>query len=79
VESFFFPCEGAKPNKEFVEIVLDRASISLFQLICLKSKFEYSSRDFLFYKKRCGRDIATLESIEFEKDIESMIKTVTER
>jgi hypothetical protein len=71
---FFFHCEGAEPNKEFIEIVLDRASISLFQLICLKSKFGYSSRDFLFYKKRCGKDITTLESIEFEKDVEAMIE-----
>jgi hypothetical protein len=54
--------------------MLDRASISLFQLICSKTKFGYSSRDFLFYKKRCGRDIATLQSIEIEKDVESMIK-----
>jgi hypothetical protein len=28
--SLFFNCEGAEPNKEFIEIVLDRASISLF-------------------------------------------------
>jgi hypothetical protein len=47
--SLFFNCEGAEPNKEFIEIVLDRASISLFQLLCLKAKFGYSSRDFLFY------------------------------
>jgi hypothetical protein len=47
----FFYCKGAESNKEFIEIVLDRASISLFQLLCLKTKFGYSSRDFLFYKK----------------------------
>jgi hypothetical protein len=65
--------DGVEPNKEFIEIVLDRASISLFQLLCLKANFGYSSRDFLFYMKRCGRDVATLEVIEFEKDAESMI------
>jgi hypothetical protein len=54
--------------------MLDRASISLFQLLCLKAKFGYSSRDFLFYKKRCGRDVATIEAIEFEKDAKSMIQ-----
>jgi hypothetical protein len=70
----FFHCEGAQPNKEFIEIVLDRASISLFQLFCLKAKFGYSSRDFLFYKKQCGRDVATLEAIELEKDAESIIQ-----
>jgi hypothetical protein len=70
---FFFHCEGAEPNKEFIEIVLDRASISLFQLLCLKAKFGYFSRDFLFYKKRCGRDVATLAVIEVEKDAKSMI------
>jgi hypothetical protein len=73
VESFFH-CEGEESNKEFIEIVLDKASISLFQLLCLKAKFGYSSRDFLFYKKRCGSDVATLEAIEFEKDVESMIQ-----
>jgi hypothetical protein len=73
VESFFH-CEGAEPNKEFIEVVIDRASISLFQLLYLKAKFGYSSRDFLFYKKRCGRDVATLEAIEFEKYAESMIQ-----
>jgi hypothetical protein len=54
--------------------MLDRASISLFQLLCMKAKFGYSSRDFLFYKKRCGRDVATIEAIEFEKDAKSMIQ-----
>jgi hypothetical protein len=71
--SLFFHCQGAEPNKEFIEIVLDRASISLFQLLCLKAKFGYFSRDFLFYKKRCGRDVATLAVIEVEKDAKSMI------
>jgi hypothetical protein len=72
--SLFFHCQGAEPNKEFIEIVLDRASISLFQLLCLEAKFGYSSRDFLFYKKPCGMDVAILEAIEFEKDVESMIQ-----
>jgi hypothetical protein len=72
--SLFFHCEGVEPNKEFIEILLDRANISLFQLLCLKAKFGYSSRDFLFYKKRCGRDVEPLEAIEFEKDAESMIQ-----
>jgi hypothetical protein len=70
----FFQCEGAEPNKEFIEIVLDRASISLFQLFFWKERFGHSSRDFLFYKKRCARDVATLEATEFEKDAELMIQ-----
>jgi hypothetical protein len=70
----FFLLEGAEPNKKLIEIMLDRASILFFQFLYLKAKLGYYSRDFLFYKKRCGRDVATLEMIEFEKDAESMIQ-----
>jgi hypothetical protein len=59
----FSHCEGAHQDKVFVEIVLDRTSISLFQLPCLKSMFGYSSRDFLFYKMRRGIDGATVRTI----------------
>jgi hypothetical protein len=30
--------------------------------------------DFLFYKKRCGRDVVTLDTIKFEKHAEPMIQ-----
>lgn len=40
----------------------------------LKDQLGYAARDFLYYKKRCGRDVATLEPIDYIKHAEIMIQ-----
>ncbi|KAJ1256550.1 hypothetical protein BS78_K006800 [Paspalum vaginatum] len=39
----------------------------------MRSKLGYAARDFLYYKKRCGRDVARLEVIDFDQQTEAMV------
>ena len=39
----------------------------------IKSNLGYSGRDFLFYKKRCGRAQAKLEALDFNHQTEAML------
>jgi hypothetical protein len=78
--TLLFECKGAQLHREFVELQLDRAYITVSNFFCLKDKFEYSVRDYLYYKKRCGRDTASVVLIDFEHQARSMIQTYeTER
>jgi hypothetical protein len=70
-----FQCKGAPREKEFITVNIDRDDISFYNLLCMKSKFGYADRDYLYYKKRCGRDIANLEMIDYEDQALSMIET----
>ncbi|KAJ1267938.1 hypothetical protein BS78_07G097300 [Paspalum vaginatum] len=69
-----FHCKGAPPNNEFLNMDIDRGDISYYNLVCLKLKLGYASRDFLYYKKRCGRNAARLELIDFHHQAAEMIK-----
>jgi hypothetical protein len=78
--TLLFECMGAPLDREFVELQLDRTYITFSNLFCLKDKFGYSVRDYLYYKKRCGRDTTSVELIDFEHEAISMIQTCeTER
>lgn len=44
-------------------------------LLSLKEQLGYSVRDFLYYKKRCGRAVATLEPIDYSRDADRMIES----
>jgi hypothetical protein len=46
-----FQCKGAPQEKEFITVNIDRADISFYNLLCMKSKFGYAGRDYLYYKK----------------------------
>ncbi|TVU50279.1 hypothetical protein EJB05_01645, partial [Eragrostis curvula] len=70
----FICCKGAPPEKEKLLFDIDRADISFVNLLALKSKLGYSSRDFLYYMNRCGRDVATLEAIDYADDVDLMIQ-----
>jgi hypothetical protein len=67
--------QGAPLHREFVELQLDRAYITFSNLFCLKDKFRYSVRDYLYYKKWYTRDTASAELIDFEHQARSMIQT----
>jgi hypothetical protein len=73
--TLLFECKGAPLHREFVELQLDRAYITFSNLFCLKDKFGYSVREYLYYKKRCTRDTASVELIDFEHQARSMIQT----
>lgn len=45
-------------------------------LISIKEQLGFGLRDYLYYKKRCGNDIASLEAIDYRRDAECMIRDV---
>jgi hypothetical protein len=53
---------------------VERPAIKFSVLTSIKDQLGYAARDFLYYKKRCGRDVATLQPIDYMKHAEIMIK-----
>lgn len=53
---------------------IQRSDLKFSILTSLKDQLGYAVRDFLYYKKRCGRDVATLEPIDYSKHAEIMIQ-----
>ena len=53
---------------------MDRADISFADLLTIKAALCYGTRDYLYYKNRCGNDRATYE----ELDILKILDDVTE-
>ncbi|WVZ84529.1 hypothetical protein U9M48_031555 [Paspalum notatum var. saurae] len=54
------------------QVCLFMGDITYYNLLSLKSKLGYAARDFLYYKKRCGRDVG-LEVIDFDHQEEAMV------
>lgn len=53
---------------------VERPAIKFSVLTSIKDQLGYAARDFLYYKKHCGRDVATLQPIDYMKHAEIMIK-----
>ena len=63
-----------------MEIEVDRAHISFYNLAYFKEQLGYAARDFIYYKKRCGKDVAKLQAIEYLRHAEAMLQdNVSER
>lgn len=71
--TLYFHCKGAPPENEFIHLEIDKGDISYYNLVCLKSRLGYAGRDYLYYKKRCGRDKARLELLDFDHQAETMV------
>ena len=52
---------------------VERADIKLSTLTSLKDQLGYGLRDFLYYKKRCGRDVASLQPVDYIRHVETML------
>jgi len=72
--NILFECIGAPRHRDFVELGLDRAYISFFNLLRLQEQLGYSLRDYMYYKKRCGRDAASLEVIDTQRKAREMVE-----
>ena len=55
-------------DQDYVMFKLERPHIKLSTLTSLKDQLGYNARDFLYYKKRCGRDVASLQPLDFGSD-----------
>ena len=68
-------CKGPNSKKrEFTEVELDRAEMSYYNLLTLKGKLGYSTRAYMFCKKRVCSDVASLMIVDYESDVYTMIK-----
>jgi len=53
---------------------VERAAMKLSVLTSMKDQLGYAARDFLYYKKRRGTDVASLEPVNYIKHAEMMIQ-----
>lgn len=67
-------CKGSK--ERWVKANVDKGNIRFETLISIKEQLGFGLRDYLYYKKRCGNDIASLEAIDYRRDAECMIRDV---
>ena len=60
-------------RKEIIIFDLDKAYVTLFNMLYFKLKLGYSGRAFMFYKKRCGSDLARLVELDHDTQEASML------
>jgi len=58
--TLYFRLIGAPPEQDIAEIELERKDLTFGNLLTMKSRLGYTMRDFLYYKKRSGNNVATL-------------------
>ena len=71
-------CKGSEEEEERVSTYrADLGQITIGNLTTMKSKLGYRSRDYMYYKKRSAEAPAeaTLNEIEFNFDVDTMIKS----
>jgi hypothetical protein len=68
-------CKGPAEGEEgIVNATLDKAHITFSNLLGFKDQLGFRVRD--YYYKRCGTDVATLEAIDYNKDVEMILEDV---
>jgi hypothetical protein len=72
--TLYVHCKRGLPDREYVMFKIDKGDIKLSTLTSLKDQLGYAVRDFLYYKKRCGRDEATLQAIEYTRHADIMLQ-----
>ncbi|TVT97722.1 hypothetical protein EJB05_57017, partial [Eragrostis curvula] len=66
-----------KDKQRILDITIDKGAITFVNLSHFREQLGYSSRDFCFYKKRCGTDEANLEFVDTGREIEDMVQEVS--
>ena len=52
---------------------MDRADISFANLLTIKAGLWYGTRDYLYYKNRCGNDRATYDELDILKNLDDVV------
>ena len=68
-------CKGVKEC--IIQTTLEKGAITFFNLIHFKEQLGYTARDYYYYKKRCGLDVATLQDIDISREVEVMVEEVS--
>jgi hypothetical protein len=72
--TIYFQLKGCVyQGDDFIECKIDRVHLTYPYLICFKEQFGYGSRDYLYYKKRCEVDVATIEPIDYSRHAQQML------
>jgi hypothetical protein len=72
--TIYFHLKGCgDEDDDFIECKIDRVNLTYPNLICFKEQFGYASRDYLYYKKRRGVDVATIEPIDYSQHAKQML------
>ena len=65
-----------QPEEKLVIGTMDRADISFANLLTIKTGLCYGTRDYLYYKNRCGNDRATYEELDILKNLDDVIENM---
>jgi len=72
--ALYFQCKGKDRGNEFVDVQLDKADVTYFNLACFKEQLGYVPRDFVYYKMCYGRDVAKLEAMGYTRDVDTVLR-----
>ena len=75
VEVHCLPTER-QPEEKLVFSTLDRADLSYVTLISIKAQLCYGTRDYFYYKNRCGNDRATYEELDILKNLDDVTENM---
>jgi len=65
-----------QPEEKLVIGTMDRADISFANLLTIKARLCYGTRDYLYYKNRCGNDRATYEELDILNNLDDVIENM---
>jgi hypothetical protein len=54
---------------------IDKGLITMRNLISWKEQLGYGVRDYMYYKKKSGNDVATLEVLDYSRDVDACLRT----
>ena len=75
VECHCLPTER-QPEEKLVIGTMYRADLSFANLLTIKAVLCYGTRDYLYYKNRCGNDRATYEELDILKNLDYVIENM---
>jgi len=65
-----------QPEEKLVIGTKDMADISFANLLTIKAVLCYATRDYLYYKNRCGNDRATYEELDILKNLDDVTENM---
>jgi hypothetical protein len=72
--TIYFHLKGCgDEDDDFIECKIDRVNPTYPNLIRFKEQLGCASRDYLYYKKHCGVDVATIEPIDYSQHAKQML------